>query len=765
MLQRLDKASPRELNRTLRQLQQQLNGIQRGTKAWDAHIAKIQAVKAEIQRVNATMATQKSLWSRMNSWLNNCQTAILGIGAAITGLVMAGRKAVSAYAEMEEQMANTRKYTGMAAEDVDKLNEAFRRMDTRTPRERLNELAQEAGRLGKNTIESVQGYVEAADIINVALVDLGEGATQTIAKLTNIFGVEKLMGTKEAMLAVGSTVNVLSQNCTASKPYLVEFAQRMAGIGSQAGLTIPQILAFGAVLDANGQKVEMSATAIQKVIMNLANENHEFAATLGLDAQKLNETLKHSAKDGLLMFLEALQKMGQSVGFENATMTLAPAFKDMGLDAARVSQVLSTLAMHLDEVKWQMREADKAFKEASSATHEYEIFNNTVQASIDKARARVHELAVELGEKLYPMMKYIYTSSSLFLRLLNTMVSFITKYKTELVTLTASIAAYVVVIKAQLIWSKLVSAALAIEAGWYKVLAVAQGIARASLLLLVAGYNALVKNSTRATAATHLFNASIKANPLGLLLTALTAAIGLFVSYRNKVNEAARAVKEAAEQRMKTRNEFRKQISDITEASSEYAMRESANLKMLYNAATDETKAMKERIKAVETLQKQYPDYFGQLSQEAILVGKASQQYEDLTNNIIKAAKARAAQDKIVENEKLRLDIEIELDQVQEQIEEAAERRNKLQTRYNTLLNTHSYENVRKASGMRGELDKAKETVTELIDKEHELVQQLFDIDELSEQFAKKYGTSVEEARKTIEEQAAKNSGAGGGAY
>lgn len=122
----------------------------------------------------------------------------------------------------------------------------------------------------------------------------------------------------------------------------------MAGIGSQAGLTIPQILAFGAVLDANGQKVEMSATAIQKVIMNLANKNHEFAATLGMDAEKLNETLKHSAKDGLLMFLEALQNMGKDVGFENATMMLAPAFKEMGLDAARVSQVLSTLAMHLE---------------------------------------------------------------------------------------------------------------------------------------------------------------------------------------------------------------------------------------------------------------------------------------------------------------------------------------------------------------------------------------------------------------------------------
>ena len=68
VLRRLDKATPKELNRTLKLLQQQLAGIQRGTPAWDAHIAKIRAVKAELQQVNATLATQKSLWARMNNF-------------------------------------------------------------------------------------------------------------------------------------------------------------------------------------------------------------------------------------------------------------------------------------------------------------------------------------------------------------------------------------------------------------------------------------------------------------------------------------------------------------------------------------------------------------------------------------------------------------------------------------------------------------------------------------------------------------------------
>ena len=648
VLRRLDKASPKELNKTLKTLQSQLSGIQRGTAAWDAHVAKIKAVKTELQKVNATLATQQSRWDRMNMWLNNAQTFIMGLAAAITGLVMAGRKAVNAFAEMEEELANTRKYTGLTEQKVLELNEAFKKMDTRTPREKLNELAQEAGRLGKNTLESVQGYVEAADIINVALVDLGEGATQTIAKLTNIFGVEEMLGTKDAMLAVGSTVNVLSQNCTASKPYLVEFAQRMAGIGSsQAGLTIPQILAFGAVLDANGQKVEMSATAIQKVIMNLANKNHEFAATLGMDAEKLNQTLKHSAKDGLLMFLEALQNMGKDVGFENATMMLAPAFKEMGLDAARVSQVLSTLAMHLDEVKWQMGEADKAFREASSATKEYEIFNNTAQAAIDKAKKRVTELAIELGEKLYPIMKHIYTSSGIFLRVLNTIVSFLIEYRRVIVPLVAAIASYYATIAvakvAQLAWNAVLLSGKTIASAFRYVV----GLCDVAII-------ALTKGTKAAGTAITFLNQSMKASPWGLIISAVVA-LGVGIYNLTQKFKQQRAEEEKARKEME---EYKKSLTDLSEAAAQSAANEMSRVEALYKTAVDEAKSKDERRKAAERLQKLYPDYFKNLSTEEIMVGKAKTQYNNLRDAIIEVARARAAAAKIEENEKELLTLE-----------------------------------------------------------------------------------------------------------
>ena len=554
VLRRLDKATPKELNRALKTLQQQLNGIQRGSAAWDAQIAKIKMVKAELQKVNATMATQQTMWQRMNKWLNNCQTAIMAVAAAVTGLVMAGRKAVNAYAEMEESMANTQKYTRMTAKEVEELNEIFKNMDTRLAREQLNLLAQEGGRLGYNTVQSVKEYVEAASIINVALVDLGEGATQTIAKLTNIFGVEEVFGVRDAMLKVGSTVNHLSQNCTAAKPFLVEFAQRMAGIGSSAKMTIPEIMAFAATLDAHGQKVEMSATALQRTIMALFKDTAGMAKKVGLDVKTFTETLNKSTTDGVMMFLEALEKIGE----DNALAVLSPLFQDLGLDGARVSGVLTNLSSHLEFLKWQMGEAAEAFRDGTSASNEYAIFNNTVQASIDKARKRVSELAIELGEKLYPIMKHIYTSSGVFLRILNQLVSFIIEHKTAITSLLIVLASYYTAIGAIKVvhgaWNLIVKAGVALQNAFR----VAVVMTRIVVIAFTQGLGA-------ATHAFKLLTAAMSTNPFGLIAAAVAGLILLVKSLTDRTSEYTKKLRDATNTSKTFTSELNREMNALDE--------------------------------------------------------------------------------------------------------------------------------------------------------------------------------------------------------
>ena len=617
-LRRLDKASPKELNKALKQLQQQLNAIQRGTPAWDAHVAKIRAVKAELQKVNATLATQKSLWSRMNGWLNSAQTAIMAVVAAVTGLIMAGRKAVQSYADMEETMANTIKYTRMTAAEVEELNEIFKNMDTRLAREQLNLLAQEGGRLGYNTVASVKEYVEAASIINVALVDLGEGATQTIAKLSNIFGMEQMYGVRDSMLKIGSTVNHLSQNCTAAKPFIVEFAQRMAGIGSTAKMTIPEIMAFAATLDAHGQKVEMSATALQRTIMELFKRPAEMAKKVGLETNTFIETLNKSTTQGVMMFLEALGKLGE----DKALAILSPLFQDLGLDGARVSSVLSNLSSHLDFLKWQLGEASEAFREGTSASNEYAIFNNTAQASIDKARKRVSELAVELGEKLYPLMKHIYTSSSVFLRVLNQLVTFIINNRKAIASLLTVIAAYYS-------WIVLVKTA---TVAWHVVLGVGKALMTAYRTAVILGRIAVIAFTQGVGAATHamkLLNAVVKTNPFGLILAAVTAVVLAIKALCSRTSEYTKKMREA-------RN---------TAASfSEELHKEMKNIDTLIGKLEAAKKGTKEYKDIKDEIIKQYGKYLRGLINERGEITNLTEAYKRLAAAARIAAKERSIQ-------------------------------------------------------------------------------------------------------------------------
>ena len=633
VLKQLDKATPKELQRTLKTLEKQLNNLERGSEAWKKQTEYIKQVRAEIDKVNRELRNGESFWERFNRKMNDWQTTLAAGAAAVTGIVMAGRSAVNAYAEMDAEMANVRKFTGMTAEQVAMLNKEFMKIDTRTSREDLNKLAQEAGRLGKTSQEDVLGFVKAADQINVALDDLGDGATLTLSKLTNIFGDEARLGTERSLLAVGSVINELSQNCTASAPYLAQFSQRLAGVGAQAGMTIPQLMAFAAVLDSQGQAVEMSATALSKLIMDLFKETDKIAKATGLDLAEFQETLNRSTNEGLLMLLDRLKQLG---GMD----VLAPVFKDMGEEGARASAVISALAGNVDTVRWQQEEANKAFNEATSVTKEFNVQNTTVQAGLDKARKRLTELAVELGEKLAPVMKHVISSTTLLLKMMSAVIDFVAKYKGEIMVVTASIVAYTIAVNAAAIKTK--------------VLAVAQGVAKVATVawtavtyLSASAMALFTGNVTRATIAFKAFSTTLKLSPLGIVVGAITAVVAGLALWISRTKELTIA---------------QKQLNDIENKAKQDSAEELATLKVLYEASQDQKRSIEERTNAIAQLQEKYPDYFGSLSTEAILAGNAASEYDRLTTSILNSARAKARQQQMVANEQEILKLEQERD-------------------------------------------------------------------------------------------------------
>lgn len=529
---RLNEASPKELNQTIKQINAELNSgrVKRGSKEWDYYIAQLKKVKAELKTVQAETKESESWLSRINGKINNWGTMAAGAMAGFAGVVMSGKAAVQAYADMQAEEANVRKYTGMTTEEVEQLNEAFKNMDTRTSREDLNKLAQEAGRLGKQSVEDVLGFVKAADQLNVALDDLGDGATLTLSKLTGIFGIEDKYGTEKSLLKVGSIINELSQNCSASAPYLAEFTSRLGGIAAQSKMTIDQVMAFGAVLDTQNMAVEASSTALGQVITKIYQDPAKIAKAAGLDVKEFSKLVKSDMNEALITLFEQLNKFG---GMEN----LALIFDEMGTDGARAIPVLSALAGHIDELKNQQIEATKAFDEGISVTNEFAVQNNTVQAGLDKAKKGFKEVAVSLGEKLVPVMGYAISGTSLLMKTMLTLVNFFIKYKTAIISLTAAVAAYTVVLNLHTIKQNL---DLALRKARVALMAVEKAGTTALTIVtsgLSVAYYTMTGNTVKATAATRAFSAACAATPIGALATAIGVAIGAYALLDKKVDD------------------------------------------------------------------------------------------------------------------------------------------------------------------------------------------------------------------------------------
>lgn len=658
-MERLDQASPRELQRTIKLINNELNSgrVKRGTKEWDDYVEKLKQVQAELSKVKKEMQpdNSESFLEKVKDGINDWGASAAAATAAFAGVVMSGKAAVQAYADMEAEEANVRKFTGMTAEEVASLNEEFKKLDTRTSREELNKLAQEAGRLGKTKPEDVLGFVKAADQINVALDDLGEGATLTLSKLTGIFGDEARFGTEQSLLKVGSVINELSQNCSASAPYLAEFSSRIGGIAAQSKMTISQVMAFAAVLDSNNLAVEASSTAVGQLITSIYQEPAKIAKAAGMDVSKFSKMVKEDMNGALIALFEQLNRFG---GMES----LASVFDSMGTDGARAIPVLTALAGHVDTLKWQQSQANQAFREGISVTNEFNVQNNTVQAQLDKAKKGFNEMAVALGEQLLPVMRYCISGSSMMMRVISVLVDFLIKHKTAIISLTAGVAAYTIAVNL----AAIKTAYLAAETKLFNAFMAAQ---RLVIIAATTVWSLLTGNIKKATAAFRLFSAAIKANPIGLAVSLITTAVVAIGSWINKTKEAKKAEAELAKQREEQAREFRNQITDTSKKSADYAKGELDRLKKLYNATQDQTKSYNQRLAAVVELQKTYPTAFGNLSKEQILAGNAASAYNDLAKNIIKAARAKAAAEKIQENEKLILELEMENQTLNENID------------------------------------------------------------------------------------------------
>lgn len=626
----LKTSSIRDLEYSIKALNQQMQGMQRGTEQFKQMELKAKQLKAELQAVRAEGVAQESWIKRSADWFNRMQGLALGAVAAISGITFTVKKCVEEYAKMDDEMTNVRKYTGQAAEEVERMNEDFKKMDTRTPRQKLNQLAEDAGRLGITSTAAVEEFVDGADKINVALGDdLGDKAVSQIGKLAQMFGEDKTKGLRGAMLATGSAVNELAQNSSASAGYLVDFTARVAGVGKQAGFTQAQIMGLASVLDQNMQQDETAATAVQNLLAKMFQDSAKFAQIAGLNVKEFAKTLKEDANGALLQFLAAMRAKG---GFAD----LAPMFEEMKMDGSRATGVLTVLADKLDDIKTAQDLASEAYSEGTSVLNEFETQNENVQAQLDKASKKFLDLSIELGQKLYPAARYCISAASLGVRALSTLVDFVKDYWRILIVLTAAIVTYTAVSKAKLIAEKAQMAWLNIMILREKAHLVLVGLKTSALKTMAIVQMALTREIKLTTAAQMLWNKVLLANPITAVIAVVAGLTAAIVTLSKETS--------AAEQAQRDYNDA------VTDANKQ-AAEEEASIMRLVSAIQSNTTAESDRKAALEELNgKLMSQHLGNITEEAVRTGQATRQIQSYIDMMKKKIVIDGLQKKLAES-------------------------------------------------------------------------------------------------------------------
>lgn len=650
----LSSASYKELSVVMKTVQKQLRSgaVERNSEEWKKLQQKLKEVKREMNAINSESKETTSLWSRFVNVLNTNWGAVSQIIAAYAGLSMTIRKCAQAYADMEESMANVRKYTGQTDEEVHRMNEDFKRMDTRTAREQLNELAGSAGRLGITSKDMIEEFVDGADKINVALGDdLGEGAVDKIGKLAQMFGEDKTKGLRGAMLATGSAVNELAQNSSANAGYIVDFTADLSGVGIQAGMTQAQLMGLASALDQNMQEEATSATVFSQLITKMYQEPAKFAKIAGVEVTKFSNLMKTNANEGLMTFLSAMKSRG---GFAE----MAPMFEEMQLNGTRAVGVLSAVASHLDQVRTAQDLATQSYASGTSVINEFNVQNNTVQAQLDKAKKRFEDLTVELGEQLIPVTRYAISTLSIGIHVLSTLITFTFTHVKQLTIIGSAIAVCTALWYKETIAIKLKAAATTYAAAIDKAYIATTTLLRAAMVALQATWAYLTKGVQGYIVVMRAARLASLTNPWAALATVLTVvgvavygAVKAFTSYneamRNSTQEAKnnRAVAEA-------QASLAKKVSDAT-------LDERNKVDMLNKVIHSNAYTVDERRQAIAAMQKLVPEYHASISKEGKLYNDNQIAIQNYIKEVENAAMAEAIYERKVEINKKKLELKL----------------------------------------------------------------------------------------------------------
>lgn len=376
----------RELQQRASQLRLQLRNMVPGSAEYKRYQNDLQKVNTQLAKLRGNAKATESSLSKVANGFNKYAAFGASVIAVGTGIVLSLEKMIDFNSKLADAQSNVQKTTGLSSREVDKLTIKLGRMNTRTSRQELLELAEEAGRLGKKSVKDVLGFVEVANQLKVALGDdLSTEQIREVGKLVSIYkvGAKEGKNFEESMLDLGSSINEVSASGANQADFLVDYLKRQAGVASQTKVAAADNIGYAATFDEIGQSVEVSATAMNKVWVDMFDNTQAYADIAGVSLQKFTNLLNTDANEAMILFLEGLN------GNNEGMSVMVDKLKDIEVGGARGTQALAALASSTDLLRERQALANKAQKEGISLTNEYNLKNNNAAAILERLKRNI----------------------------------------------------------------------------------------------------------------------------------------------------------------------------------------------------------------------------------------------------------------------------------------------------------------------------------------------------------------------------------------
>lgn len=375
-----------------------------------------------------------------------------------TALAAGGVASAKFAIDFENNFANVKKTVDGTPEQIEKIRQEIIDMTTvginghsaipETTAE-LTELAAAGGQLGIKT-ENISKFTETMAMLGTATNLYGEEGAATLAKFANVTKMDQ-----ENFDRLGSSIVDLGNNFATTESDIANMSMRLAGAGTQIGLSQADILGIATALSSVGIEAEMGGSAFSKAMIAMqmattngytqvndvmnktgmslrdlqllsANNSKDFkslADGLGYTSTELNSMISSgvqlenfakitgktteefknlfdsSPAEAIDAFIKGLQN-ADGAG-ENAIGML----QDMGFTEVRLRDSLLRLANSEAGITEAVTRSNTAWNENIALQNEFDAKAETTASQLSVTKNNIVEAARSIGETMLPSIK------------------------------------------------------------------------------------------------------------------------------------------------------------------------------------------------------------------------------------------------------------------------------------------------------------------------------------------------------------------------